>query len=97
ATSVTGLAAAVDLTSVEPANDTLAIDGLGGHDEAHFSGSSGNGRIDLSANGSQLRLARDGSLLVATTEVDEIDLDALDGEDHVTVNDLTGTGVGTDD
>ena len=59
-----------------------------------FNGANVTEKIDLSANGSRLRLFRDvANITMDTNGVEQVDLNALGGADTVTVNDLTGTDV----
>ena len=61
-----------------------------------FNGANVGENIDLSANGSRLRLFRDvANITMDTNGVEQVDLNVLGGADTVTVNDLTGTGVKT--
>src|SRR5262249_56665960 len=53
-----------------------------------------NEQIDISANGSRVRLTRDiGTVTMDLNGVEHIQLNALGGADNITVNDLSGTGV----
>ena len=64
------------------------------HDTLQFNGSNANENIDLSANGSRLRLFRDvGNVTMDVNGVEQVNVAALGGADTLTVNDLSGTGV----
>jgi Ca2+-binding RTX toxin-like protein len=71
------------------------VDGGAGTDRLVFGGSIANENIAVSAGllGSA-RVTRDvGSVTMTLTSMERIDIAALDGQDHVTVNDLTNTDV----
>ncbi len=77
-----------------PGDGSDTIEGQGGHDTLQFNGSNANENIDLSANGSRLRLFRDvGNVTMDVNGVEEVNVAALGGTDTITVNDLSGTGV----
>ena len=59
-----------------------------------FNGSVTSEIIDLSANGGRLRLTRNlGSVVMDTDDVEQINVNAFNGNDTITVNDLSGTDV----
>ena len=59
-----------------------------------FNGANVAENIDISANGSRVRLFRDvGNVTMDLNGVEHIELTALGGADTITVNDLTGTDV----
>ncbi len=71
-------------------NDT--VEGQGGFDTMLFNGTNVSENIDISANGSRVRLARDVSNVVMDlNSVERIQFNAQGGADNITVNDLTGT------
>src|SRR5207253_5336572 len=77
-----------------PGDGSDTVEGQGGLDTLQFNGSNANENIDLSANGSRLRLVRDvGSVTIDVNAVEQINVVALGGADTLTVNDLSGTGV----
>jgi len=77
-----------------PGDGSDVVDGQGGHDTLRFNGSGDDEKIDLSANGSRLRLARDvGGVVMDVSGVEQVDVNAKGGADTVTVNDLSGTDV----
>ena len=77
-----------------PGDGSDVIEGQGGHDTLQFNGSNANENIDLSANGSRLRLFRDvGNVTMDVNGVEQVNVAALGGADTLTVNDLSGTGV----
>ena len=77
-----------------PGDGSDVVEGQGGHDTLQFNGSNANENIDLSANGSRLRMFRDvGNVTMDVNGVEQVNVAALGGADTVTVNDLSGTGV----
>ena len=77
-----------------PGDGSDTVEGQGGNDTLQFNGANVNENIDLSANGSRLRLFRDvGNVTMDVNGVEQVNVDALGGADTITVNDLTGTGV----
>src|SRR5204863_192379 len=70
------------------------VEGQAGTDTLVFNGSNASETIDISANGSRLRLFRDvGNVTMDVNAVEQVNLTTLGGADTITVNDLTGTGV----
>jgi len=90
-----GLLGAGDDTFVwDPGDGSDTVEGQDGTDILRFNGAAAAERIDLSANGSRLRLFRDlGMITMDTAGVERVDVNALGGADVVTTNDLSGTGV----
>ena len=77
-----------------PGDGSDVVEGQAGFDTMVFNGSNANEQIDLSANGSRLRLFRDvGNVTMDASEVEQINITALGGADTITVNALNGTGV----
>jgi Ca2+-binding RTX toxin-like protein len=77
-----------------PGDGSDVVEGQGGHDTLQFNGSNVGENIDLSANGSRLRLFRDvGNVTMDVHGVEQVNVVALGGADTITVNDLSGTGV----
>ncbi len=91
----TALMGAGDDTFVwNPGDGSDTVEGQDGHDTMQFNGSNANENIDLSANGSRLRMFRDvGNVTMDVNGVEQVNVVALGGADTITVNDLTGTGV----
>jgi Ca2+-binding RTX toxin-like protein len=59
-----------------------------------FNGSNAGEKIDLSANGSRLRLTRDvGAIVMDVNDVQDVTVRTLGSADTTTVNDLSGTDV----
>jgi Ca2+-binding RTX toxin-like protein len=78
----------------DPGDGSDTVEGQDGADTMRFNGAVAAERIDLSANGSRLRLFRDvGAITMDTAGVERVDVNALDGADVVTTDDLSGTGV----
>ena len=77
-----------------PGDGSDTVEGQGGTDTLQFNGANIAERIDLSANGSRLRLTRDiGSVVMDVNGVENVNVAARGGDDTITVGDLTGTGV----
>jgi Ca2+-binding RTX toxin-like protein len=77
-----------------PGDGSDVVEGQGGMDTLQFNGSNANENIDLSANGSRLRLFRDvGNVTMDVNGVEQVNVVALGGADTITVNDLSHTGV----
>ena len=78
----------------DPGDGSDVVEGQGGSDTMRFNGSNAGEQIDLSANGSRLRLFRNvGNITMDTNGVETVEVNALGGADMVTVNDLAGTDV----
>jgi Ca2+-binding RTX toxin-like protein len=77
-----------------PGDGSDVVEGQGGMDTLQFNGSNANENIDLSANGSRLRMFRDvGNVTMDVNGVEQVNVAALGGADTLTVNDLSGTDV----
>src|SRR6266849_5786043 len=77
-----------------PGDGSDTVEGQAGTDTLLFNGSNVAENIDISANGSRARLARDvGNVTMDLNGVEHIEVNARGSADTVTVNDLTGTGV----
>jgi Ca2+-binding RTX toxin-like protein len=80
----------------DPGDGSDTVEGQGGNDTLAFNGSNTNENIDVSANGSRLRLTRNvGSIAMDVNGVEGLAVRALGGTDTITLNDLTGTDVKT--
>ena len=83
-----------DDTFVWNPGDSDVVEGQDGIDTLVFNGANINEKIDISANGSRVRLTRDiGTVTMDLNGIEHIQLNALGGADNITVNDLSGTGV----
>ncbi|HMM87689.1 beta strand repeat-containing protein [Bradyrhizobium sp.] len=77
-----------------PGDGSDTVEGQGGTDTLQFNGANIAENIDISANGSRVRFTRDvANIVMDLNSVEKINFQALGGADHVTVNDLAGTGV----
>jgi Ca2+-binding RTX toxin-like protein len=75
-------------------NDT--VEGQDGIDGLAFNGATVSENIDVSANGSRVRLARNvANITMDLNGIESIDTETKGGADNVVVNDLSGTGVAT--
>jgi Ca2+-binding RTX toxin-like protein len=88
------LGAGDDTFTWNPGDGSDVVEGGDGNDTMIFNGANGNENVDISANGSRVRFARDaGNVNMDLNGVEAITFNALGGADNVTVNDLTGTDV----
>ena len=77
-----------------PGDGSDTVEGQGGADTLQFNGANINEKIDLSANGSRLRLVRDiGNVTMDVNGVEQVNVVALGGADTITVNDLSNTDI----
>jgi Ca2+-binding RTX toxin-like protein len=77
-----------------PGDGSDTVEGQGGSDTLLFNGSNAAENVDISANGTRVRLFRDvANVAMDLNGVERIAFNALGGADTVTVNDLSGTGV----
>jgi Ca2+-binding RTX toxin-like protein len=80
----------------DPGDGTDALDGGGGLNTLRFNGSNVGERIELSARPGGALLTRDVAGVSQELDgIDDVEVAALAGTDTVTVDDLTGSGVGT--
>jgi len=78
----------------DPGDGSDIVEGQGGTDTLLFNGSNANEKIDLSANGSRVRLFRDiAGITMDVDDVEKVTVRTLGGTDTTTVNDLSGTDV----
>jgi len=78
----------------DPGDGSDTIEGQKGKDTLLFNGANIAEKVDLSANGHRLRFVRDiAGITMDTNGVEQVNFNALGGDDVVTVNDLTGTDV----
>jgi Ca2+-binding RTX toxin-like protein len=91
---VAQLGAGDDTFVWNPGDGSDTVEGQAGNDRLVFNGANVNENIDLSANGSRLRLSRDvAAITMDVNGVENIGVNTLGGADTITVNDLTGTKV----
>ena len=77
-----------------PGDGSDIVEGQAGTDTLLFNGANIDENIDISANGSRVRLSRDvANIAMDLNGVENIQFNALGGADTITVNDLTGTDV----
>jgi Ca2+-binding RTX toxin-like protein len=77
-----------------PGDGNDSVDGGDGNDTLHFVGAAVAEQMELSANGSRLRLTRSiAGITMDANNVEQVTVDAQGGADTLTVDDLTGTGV----
>jgi len=83
-----------DTVAWNPGGGSDTVEGQGGNDTLVFNGDENNEILDLSANGTRLRFARNiGSVVLDVAGIETVQAHALDGVDVITVSDLSGTGV----
>ncbi|WP_074125096.1 calcium-binding protein [Bradyrhizobium sp. NAS96.2] len=77
-----------------PGDGSDTVDGGAGNDTLQFNGANIAEKIDISANGSRVRLTRDvANVTMDLNSIENINVKALGGADRLTVNDLSGTDV----
>ena len=82
----------------DPGDGSDTVEGQSGDDVLDFNGANVNERIEVSANGGRVRFTRDiANITMDLNDVEGIVFRAFGGTDMVTVDDLTGTDVGTVD
>ena len=85
-----------DTFTWNPGDGSDTVEGQGGTDTLAFNGSNAAEKIDVSANGSRVRLFRDvADVTMDLNGIEDLDVAALGSPDTITVNDLTGTDVKT--
>ncbi|MGZ4246969.1 MAG: beta strand repeat-containing protein [Solirubrobacteraceae bacterium] len=78
----------------DPGDGSDTLEGQGGSDAMDFHGSNANENIDVSANGTRVRLFRDvANITMDLNGIEALNLDTLGGTDTVNVHNLTGTGM----
>ena len=83
-----------DVFNWDPGDNSDAVNGDAGTDRVVFNGANISENIDLSANGSRVRLTRDiASVATDIGTVEQTDVLTRGGNDRVTVHDLAGTGM----
>ncbi len=83
-----------DLFQWNPGDGSDTIEGDAGTDKMLFFGANVAENIDIFANGDHVRFTRDVATVTMDLHgVEQIDFRALDGADHITVGDLSGTDV----
>jgi len=83
-----------DIFFWNPGDGSDTVEGQSGTDVLLFNGANINERVDISANGTRVLMARDiAGITMDLNGIEQIDLNVLGGADTVTVNDLSGTGM----
>jgi Ca2+-binding RTX toxin-like protein len=83
-----------DTFTWDPGDGSDTVEGQAGKDTLDFHGSNAGEKIDLSANGSRVRLFRDvAAITMDLNGIEGLNLNTLGGTDNVTVNDLSGTAL----
>jgi Ca2+-binding RTX toxin-like protein len=86
------LGAGNDVFVWNPGDGSDIVEGQAGVDTLQFNGANVDEKIDISANGGRVRLARDvGVVTMDLNSIETVNVGALGGADTITVNDLTGT------
>ncbi len=86
------LGAGNDVFQWDPGDGSDIVEGQDGTDTLLFNGSNANENIDISANGSRVRLFRDvGNVTMDLNGIEHVQVAAAGGTDTITVDDLTGT------
>ena len=76
----------------DPGDGSDTVEGQGGKDVMDFNGSNAAENIDVSANGSRVRLTRDvAAITMDFAGIEGLNVRTLGGADTVTVNDLSAT------
>ena len=85
-----------DTFSWDPGDGSDTVEGQGGKDLLDFNGSNAAEKIDVSANGSRVRLHRDvADVTMDLDGIEGLNVRALGSADTITVNDLSGTDLKT--
>jgi Ca2+-binding RTX toxin-like protein len=88
------LGSGADSFTWNPGDGSDTVEGQAGNDTLDFNGSNANENIDVSANGSRVRLFRDvANVTQDINGIENLTLNTLGGADNVTIDDLTGTGL----
>ncbi len=88
------LGSGVDSFTWNPGDGSDTIEGQGGNDTLDFNGANVGENINLSANGTRVRLFRDVANITQDMDgIENVALSTLGGSDNVVVGDLTGTAL----
>jgi Ca2+-binding RTX toxin-like protein len=86
------LGAGDDTFQWDPGDGSDTVEGQDGADTMLFNGNAANENFEASPNGTRVRFTRNvGNIVMDTSGVERIDLNAGDGTDNLVVNDMTGT------
>jgi hypothetical protein len=91
--SLGGFGPAVSAANLEPGQDRVIVNGLGGADTLHVTGSDAPDRFDARAAGGLVRTLL-GGVALESDDVEALRLNALGGADSATLGDLGGTDLG---
>jgi Ca2+-binding RTX toxin-like protein len=81
-----------DTFTWDPGDGSDVVEGDAGRDVLQFNGSNGDEIFDVSANGARVKFFRNlGNINMDLDNVERVNVEALGGEDQITVNDMTGT------
>src|SRR3954470_18963495 len=90
------LGSGTDTFQWDPGDGSDTVEGQAGNDALQFNGSNIGENIDVSANGSRVRVTRNvAAVTMDLNGIEQANLRTLGGADNVTVGDLTGTGLKT--
>jgi Ca2+-binding RTX toxin-like protein len=88
------LGAGDDLFIWNPGEGSDLVEGEAGKDTMRFVGANVSEQMTISANGNRAKLFRDvGNITMDFNGIDQLDVNALGGQDLITLNDLSGTDV----
>ncbi|HEX6584068.1 MAG TPA: calcium-binding protein [Thermoleophilaceae bacterium] len=93
ALTVGGLGAVVTASNLEPGQDRFTVNGLGGADTLHLSGTGAADNIQVQTIGGLLH-AELGGTAIDSADIESLRVDPLGGADAVTLRDLGGSEVG---
>jgi hypothetical protein len=89
---VVSLGAGADTDQCDPGDGSDTVEGDAGKDTLAFNGSDAAEQIDVSANGSRVRLPRDvAQITMDRNAIEGLNVRALGSADTITVDDLSGT------
>jgi Ca2+-binding RTX toxin-like protein len=85
-------ASAADTFQRDPSDGSDSVEGQGGKDNLAFNGSNAPENIDVTANGSRVRLFRNvAAITMDLNDIESTSIRALGAADTITVGDLRGT------
>ncbi len=83
-----------DLFGWNPGEDNDRIEGGEGYDTMLFNGANVNEQINMLANGDRFTFLRDiANVVMDTNELEQVDFNALGGEDIISIQDLSKTDI----
>lgn len=78
----------------DPGDGSDTVEGGSGFDTHVFNGSVGNEIFAATADGQRVRFTRNlGTIVMDLNDIEALDVNAIEGSDSVTINDLAGTGL----